>query len=819
VQSDEEDDKGPYSFTYKEAITEVYLNKYLRTFALPLTTKLLSFEVDDPYSLYGLHIAYILMLPDQFEQHKLMVERLARRFRDSFGFVLVDMKKFGKKYRTFGLDGPKTYPVLSIKVHGDLDRFEFIETPEDFTDDFLTVFLNSTRNVYIEAKTSKDVIPLTEENYQDVMYLSGKDVVIAFCHEYYETCNLQFHATWRRLGRGVRVAGYSDKLTVAFVSTSETTDTLEDDVTDFPDIRFKYGDSEEFIGYQHKGKTPQRKLKPLLRFLAELGYPDIPVVKKRDSDEVPIYIPKDITLESPPEPKKSRLTTEKKGSSDLYETAMRELDEEIKEDEARLRDDLKDGALASLDGPETALSDEGEEEGEPEDDEVAGSVFYLSRKNKFEWKDGTVALTDKTIDTKRSECALLVIHFLSPWGTKSKAFVPFYMEAEKNFSSHNSLVSTACFMHVDCTAYPDICDQFSAFVYPTVIIIRGNEVHTYRGALDAKSLIQAVQLFQFGAVIELESDSDVETLVNQDYLPFVIPFEYNLLGLFESKDSKAFKEYEAIAVERRGTHPFIACFGDVAKTWAENFNVTLPAVVALQRGKYMVAETALFQQTVKTSFDRGNISQFITKTQLAITELTLMNFPQFYSAGLPLAIAFVERENFFYEDYSSIVDNTQGDDQQPQERVFYRVLFDAAQNPKFNSKLLFGWMDGNENNKLLTFYSKDVAVPTMVIVDYNMGNVYVMMNKVVLEPSDVLKWIQQYVDGELSPTRKLKTEEWKPVIEPFNFLAKQDAREAAKAQGKTTGRGRGSRITREKDPDVIPEEIKVELNHKHHDEL
>jgi hypothetical protein len=364
VQSDEEDDKGPYSFTYKEAITEVYLNKYLRTFALPLTTKLLSFEVDDPYSLYGLHIAYILMLPDQFEQHKLMVERLARRFRDSFGFVLVDMKKFGKKYRTFGLDGPKTYPVLSIKVHGDLDRFEFIETPEDFTDDFLTVFLNSTRNVYIEAKTSKDVIPLTEENYQDVMYLSGKDVVIAFCHEYYETCNLQFHATWRRLGRGVRVAGYSDKLTVAFVSTSETTDTLEDDVTDFPDIRFKYGDSEEFIGYQHKGKTPQRKLKPLLRFLAELGYPDIPVVKKRDSDEVPIYIPKDITLESPPEPKKSRLTTEKKGSSDLYETAMRELDEEIKEDEARLRDDLKDGALASLDGPETALSDEGEEEGE-----------------------------------------------------------------------------------------------------------------------------------------------------------------------------------------------------------------------------------------------------------------------------------------------------------------------------------------------------------------------------------------------------------------------------------------------------------------------
>lgn len=45
-------------------------------------------------------------------------------------------------------------------------------------------------------------------------------IIVDICSDF-ETCNLQFHATWRRLGRGVRVAGYSDKLVVAFVSASD----------------------------------------------------------------------------------------------------------------------------------------------------------------------------------------------------------------------------------------------------------------------------------------------------------------------------------------------------------------------------------------------------------------------------------------------------------------------------------------------------------------------------------------------------------------------------------------------------------------------
>ena len=51
-------------------------------------------------------------------------------------------------------------------------------------------------------------------------------ILVDGCSDY-ESCNLNFHATWRRLGRGVRVAGYSEKLIVAFVSASETKEALE----------------------------------------------------------------------------------------------------------------------------------------------------------------------------------------------------------------------------------------------------------------------------------------------------------------------------------------------------------------------------------------------------------------------------------------------------------------------------------------------------------------------------------------------------------------------------------------------------------------
>lgn len=49
--------------------------------------------------------------------------------------------------------------------------------------------------------------------------------------------------------------------------------------------------------------------------------------------------------------------------------------------------------------------------------------------------------------------------------------------------------------------------------------------------------------FQFDPVIELPTDTDVETLVNVDYPPFVIPHELSVIGLFKSKDAKG--EFES----------------------------------------------------------------------------------------------------------------------------------------------------------------------------------------------------------------------------------------------------------------------------------
>ena len=54
---------------------------------------------------------------------------------------------------------------------------------------------------------------------------------------------------------------------------------------------------------------------------------------------------------------------------------------------------------------------------------------------------------------------------------------------------------------------------------------------------------------------------------------------------------------------------------------AKNFNVDLPAVVALRRGKYLLPESELFQQTARTAFNRGNIGQFISKAQVSVVRV------------------------------------------------------------------------------------------------------------------------------------------------------------------------------------------------------
>lgn len=58
---------------------------------------------------------------------------------------------------------------------------------------------------------------------------------------------------------------------------------------------------------------------------------------------------------------------------------------------------------------------------------------------------------------------------------------------------------------------------------------------------------------------------------------------------------------------------------------AKNFNVELPAVVAVRRGKYLLPESELFQQTARTAFDRGNITRFVSKSRLSVVS-TLCSF-------------------------------------------------------------------------------------------------------------------------------------------------------------------------------------------------
>ena len=50
-------------------------------------------------------------------------------------------------------------------------------------------------------------------------------------------------------------------------------------------------------------------------------------------------------------------------------------------------------------------------------------------------------------------------------------------------------------------------------------------------------------------------------------LSYVYSFFVNCCCCCLLFDRIAYKEYEAVAVDGRGTFPHVACFGDIAKTW------------------------------------------------------------------------------------------------------------------------------------------------------------------------------------------------------------------------------------------------------------
>ena len=107
---------------------------------------------------------------------------------------------------------------------------------------------------------------------------------------------------------------------------------------------------------------------------------------------------------------------------------------------------------------------------------------YISNKNSSQPKKQTCA-------TGESKSADLYL-FYTEWCPHCKKTKPEWEQLKKNYSGNNINGYKLNFIDVDCDANPEIADKFKVEGYPTIKLVKGNQIVEFDAKPDVKTLEQ-----------------------------------------------------------------------------------------------------------------------------------------------------------------------------------------------------------------------------------------------------------------------------------------------------------------------------------------
>ena len=108
---------------------------------------------------------------------------------------------------------------------------------------------------------------------------------------------------------------------------------------------------------------------------------------------------------------------------------------------------------------------------------------YISNKNSSQPKKQTCA-------TGESKSADLYL-FYTEWCPHCKKTKPEWEQLKKNYSGNNNINGYKLnFIEVDCDANPEIADKFKVEGYPTIKLVKGNQIVEFDAKPDVKTLEQ-----------------------------------------------------------------------------------------------------------------------------------------------------------------------------------------------------------------------------------------------------------------------------------------------------------------------------------------
>ncbi|XP_068612412.1 thioredoxin domain-containing protein 16 [Brachionichthys hirsutus] len=405
------------------------------------------------------------------------------------------------------------------------------------------------------------------------------------------------------------------------------------------------------------------------------------------------------------------------------------------------------------------------------DDEIAASVFENRLKTLD--MDSVIELTSDSFHSTVAQSRLTVALFYFKWDAVSTTFMKSYTEVAERLADSKVQMSV-----VNCGDWTDLCAaQTGSSVpipfqpmtsFPTVLLLRPQEsAQYYRGMLDAAALHRFILLNLQPSPVLLSTQEELTSFLQEVPSPELARHKpERVVGLFETQSHTGVSLFNEAAESLRGEVLTGLLTDELAKKWAAEHSLDLPAVFVFPSWR-----TDTYPSTLSVATSADELLSDINAALLhPLPELTVENLPSFLAIGKALVILFVGEE----EDEVGLRQN------QALVGEMRRLVEVGGERM---SRYLACWIHLGRTpagmSVLGSYLGSMPPLPALVLAHLPNGSeIYQYSPNTPIEAPSVVQWLQRVEDGTESAAGMLGNDSWPPAAEFYDFLKIMDMYES-----------------------------------------
>uniref|UniRef100_A0A8D8S558 Protein disulfide-isomerase TMX3 n=1 Tax=Cacopsylla melanoneura TaxID=428564 RepID=A0A8D8S558_9HEMI len=292
---------------------------------------------------------------------------------------------------------------------------------------------------------------------------------------------------------------------------------------------------------------------------------------------------------------------------------------------------------------------------------ILGGLLSLSNASKV------VELSDRFIDIINEESSWLIM-FYAPWCAHCKRLEPIWAHVAQNLAR----VSSIRVGKLDCTVHSNTCRKFGVRMYPTIMFIKGTDIHfTFQGDRNTEDIINFATRVSGPPVLKITKPKSIDELKNkkQVFFLYVGPSDTSH-PLYAGYHEVAAKFQPLSFFYSLTNHDFIQ--SHVAMT-------TLPTVFVYKEEMFFEFDRSLISHHPDDI--QSNLTQWVNTERFeTFMKITSSNIEDFLSTNKYLVLAIVEENKL---------------KQVPTNMIHFRSMIHniiKVHRDKYHKHFQFGWI-------------------------------------------------------------------------------------------------------------------------------